>query len=236
MARNTPLSSLLLMLKGMIGKSLTVGTADDAILKQLLSDKQKWLSCEYDWPFLEDRFDVNVVPNSRYLAFPTTDQQGHTTTLNLERPVLVETFWNNLWTKLDYGIGSSQFNYLNSDQPGNKQDPIQNWRWSEENQFEIWPINTGPQTVRFTGQRALGVLVAPSDTADLDDLLIVLPVAAELLARSKQQDSQLKQQQFQERLWRLRSSYPTYPKGLTFGRGNEPVDRPRLISIGVHGN
>jgi len=238
MARLTTLANLRTQLKAALGNSLSVGTANDAIYNQLLSDKQKWLACEYDWPFLEDRFDVAVAPQSRYLAFPTIDNEGVTSAMNMERPYLVEVFYNNLWTPLKYGIGSQQFNYLNSDLPGQIQDPIQNWRWSQENQFEIWPINSTAQSIRFTGQRALDALASDSDTADLDDQLIVLAVAAELLARSKQKDAQLKQSLFTERLRAVRASYPCRPQGLTFGLGgdDERSERKRLTSIAVHGN
>lgn len=238
MARLTPLSTLRTMLKAQLGRSLTVGTADDAILNQLISDKQKWLGGEYDWPFLEDRFDVAVPGNSRYIAFPTLDDEGDTTAMNLERPYLVEVFWNNLWSKLDYGIGSEQFNYLNSDQPGQIQDPIQRWRWSQEGKFEVWPMPSSQQTIRFTGQRNLDTLSADSDTADLDDQLIVLAVAAELLARAKQKDAQMKQQMYNERLLRVRSAYPTKPQGLVFGNPKEDRGNERLVSmkIAVHGN
>jgi hypothetical protein len=236
MARLTQLSVLLTMLKAAVGRSTTVGTGDDVILYQLLSDKQKWLSCEYDWPFLEDRFDVAVPPLSRYLAFPTIDNEMVTSAMNLERPYKAEVFWNNLWSEVKYGIGSTEFNYLNSDQPGQIQDPVQRWRWCEEGQFEIWPINSTGQALRFTGQRALDTLVAPTDTADLDDQLIVLAVAAELLARAKQKDAELKQQLFAERLTRIRASYPTRSRKVIFGRCNDNEERKRLVPIAVHGN
>lgn len=236
MARNTPLSTIRTMLKAEIGKSLTVGTADDAILNQVISNKQQWLGCEYDWPFLEDRFDIPIPGGSRYLTFPTIDNEGDTFAMNLERPYTVEVFYNNQWQAVFYGIGSTEFNYLNSDQAGQVQDPIQRWRWSEESQFEIWPINTTVQIIRFTGQRALDVLSSNSDTADLDDQLIVLAVAAELLARSKQKDAQIKQSLFVERLARLRASYPCRPQGLVFGKSKDYEDRKRLVPIGTAGN
>lgn len=238
MARLTPLSTLRTMLKAQLGMSLTVGTAQDAIYNQLLSDKQKWLAGEYDWPFLEDRFDINIGPNSRYLSFPTLDDEGDTTAMNLERPYKVEVFWNNLWSEVEYGIGSEEFNYLNSDQVGQVQDPIQRWRWSQEGKFEIWPMNSTATLMRFTGQRNLDTLAADSDTADLDDQLIVLAVAAELLQRSKQADAATKQRLFQERLLRVRSAYPNRPKGLTFGNPKEERGDQRLVSmkIAVHGN
>jgi hypothetical protein len=116
------------------------------------------------------------------------------------------------------------------------QDPIQNWRWSEEGQFEIWPINVQGQSIRFTGQRALDPLAAGTDTADLDDLMLVLFVAADILARSKQADAKLKLDAATLRLAQQRGGYPTKPKGLIIGNTGE-TDKlhSRLIPIAVAG-
>lgn len=207
----------------------------------LLSDKQKWLANEYDFPYLEDRFDVLVGGNSRYLSFPTIDNEGVTGAMNLERPYKVEVFWANRWQPLEYGIGSQEFNYLNSDQLGQAMDPIQRWRWSQEGQFEIWPINVGAQTIRFTGQRALDVLAADDDTADLDDEMLVLFVAGDLLMRSRQADAQTCLQQAAARLSAQRGAYPNRPKGCnlageTMSESQWRRENKLVPMIAVHGN
>ena len=236
MARLTPLYQLFVMLQARLGENSTFAGQKNRYY-QLLSDKQKWLANEYDFPFLEDRFDIAVPSQSRYLSFPTIDNEGTTVAMNLERPYTVEVFWNNIWSPLEYGIGSTQFNYLNSDQPGQIQDPIQNWRWSDEGRFEIWPINSTAQVIRFTGQRALDNLVVDTDVCDLDDLTVVLFVAADILLRSKQADAQAVLQMAQERLRAQRGSYPNAPKGLIFGgRGEYEDNKKRLIPIAVAGN
>lgn len=234
MARLTPLSTLYTMLQARLGEN-TQFTNTKARYYQLLSDKQKWLANEYDFPFLSDRFDIAIPGGSRYMSFPTIDNEGVTIAMNLERPYIVEVFWNNVWSELQYGIGSEQFNYLNSDQPGQIQDPIQNWRWSEEGQFEIWPINSTPQLIRFTGQRALDTMVSDSDTCDLDDLTIVLFVAADILMRSKQADAQAVMQAATERLRAQRGAYPSPKKGLTFGGNDNREQKKRLVPIAVAG-
>ena len=234
MSRLTKLSVLYTMLQSRLGENTTF-TQTKARYYQLLSDKQKWLANEYDFPFLEDRFDVAVAGGSRYLSFPTIDNVGSTFAMNLERPYKCEVFWSNVWIELEYGIGSDEFNYLNSDQPGQQQDPIQKWRWSSEGQFEIWPVNNTAQKIRFTGQRALDALVTDNDTADLDDLLIVLFVAADILIKGKQPDGQLTLAQAQERLARQRGAYPTKPKGFVFGGRDGAAEKKRLVSIAVAG-
>ena len=239
MARQQPLSSLYTQLMARVGAN-TNFSATEARYFQLLSDKQKWLANEYDFPFLEDRFDVAVPAFSRYLSFPTIDNEGGSFAMNLERPYKVEVFWTNVWIELEYGIGSQEFNYLNSDQSGQINDPVQRWRWSEEGQFEIWPINGTGQSIRFTGQRALDTMSSGSDLCDLDDLTIVLFVAADILIKGKQADGQITLNAAMERLARQRGAYPGRPKGLTFGGGENDVDnrfnRSRLVPIAVHGN
>lgn len=238
MARGTQLSTIYTMLRAKLGEN-TTQTNTQTRYFQLISDKQKWLANEYDFPFLEDRFDVPVPPFSRYLAFPTIDNEGVSYAMNLERPYTVEVFWTNIWQPLDYGIGSEEFNYINSDQPGNTQDPVQRWRWSEEGQFEIWPINVSPVAIRFTGQRALDNLVLGTDTADLDDEMLALFVAADLLTRSRQQDAKLCLDQATERLMRQRGAYPNRPKGCSLSGDsqseNKWQERQRLIPIAVAG-
>ncbi len=236
MARGTTLANLRVMLKAALGK--TSGTALDTTYNQLLSDKQKWLADEFEWPFLEGPFDLPVPQNSRYLSFPTVDNEGNTSALNLEWPLTAEIYWSQIYTPLMYGVGSEQFNVLNSDLPGQYQDPIENWRWSESGQIEIWPMNATAQVIRFTGQRTLDTLVADTDTADLDDQIIVYAVAAELLARAKQADAGAKQQLFLERFRAIRAHYPTKQNGLvfggdklTFGRNSRRDDNIKLVAI-----
>jgi hypothetical protein len=222
------------MLQARLGENSTF-TQTKARYYQLLSDKQKWLANEYDFPFLEDRFDVAVANGSRYLSFPTIDNVGSTFAMNLERPYKCEVFWSNVWIELEYGIGSKEFNYLNSDQAGQIQDPIQRWRWSSEGQFEIWPMNSTAQKIRFTGQRALNVLVGDNDTCDLDDLLIVLFVAADILIKGKQPDGTITLAAAQERLARQRGAYPGRPKGFVFGGRDGVGQKKRLVPIAVAG-
>lgn len=79
---------------------------------------------------------------------------------------------------------------------------------AEATVMEIWPLPVSQQKLRFTGQRVLNPLVALTDTADLDDMLLVLYVAAELLQRRKSADAGTKLQAAQAQLVAVRSNYP----------------------------
>lgn len=227
------MSNILTQLRAALGMSLTVptiGSGTDPILMQLLHDKQQDLATKYSWPFMEQRFDVTLNNGARYTNIPVTDDAGDPTSINMERPVLVEVFWGNKWSPVGYGIGSEEFNILNSDQAGNLQDPIVKWRWSEEGQFEVWPMPASQQQVRFTCQRMLDTFAALTDTADLDDRMLVLGVASDYLTRQKQPDAQLYYAKFLDRIREIRADYPAW-KDLVLGNDVDMDLKPRTISI-----
>ena len=101
------------------------------------------------------------------------------------------------------------------------------------NMFEVWPVPVTTQTLRFTGIRRLQHLFEGGDgaayiantadylgsgetartyldslTADLDDIMLMLFVAAKRLARNKAADASLKLQQAQRRYQTLTQNAP----------------------------
>jgi hypothetical protein len=139
----------------------------------------------------------------RYYDFPTD--------LNLERVERVEFKWDDRWHQLEYGIGRTQLDQYDSDRDV-RSWPIYRWKEAEDNQIEVWPVpsldgSIDPPTglLRFTGIRALRPLVQESDRADLDDTLLVLFSAAEILAREKAADAGLKLQMAENHYRRLRA-------------------------------
>lgn len=214
MAVGTSLGQLLVMLKSHIGASLQAGTQMDTQFGQLLADAQQLLTAEFNFPYLEDRWDVSAPPGSRYLDFPTVDILGDTYDIDPTRPIKAEVFYNQRYQDLDYGISSEEYNYLNPDLL-EVVDPIQRWRWLNYKQgavlkrrLEVWPMNSTAQVLRFTGQRTMNPLQATTDRAELDDELLVLTVAVDILSKSKQGNAQIKLQGAQRRLQQLRSSLP----------------------------
>lgn len=236
--RLNTLSNIRTLVKAEIGVSITVGTQKDGILNTLISDTQIWLSSEYDWPFLEDRWDDQVGAGSRYRSVPTTAAiAGANTPINFERPVRVDVKWASLWSPVEYGIENSEYNIFDSD-VGNQSDPIQRWRMAGETaggglQYEIWPIPASQATVRFTGQRTLDALTADANKADLDDMLLVYWVAAAY------KGSEALIAQAQNRLNRLRGVYPAREKSYIVGRSGGPdgnrVQPVPMKIVAVHG-
>jgi len=237
MSRGTTLVNLRNMLLAEIGDSNTPNTTRTLELNTLLSNKQKWLASEYSWPFLEQRWDQNVNSGQQYPTLPTVndDALGETVAINFERPVLAEVFWNQVYDEIFYGIGSEEYNFMNFALQ-QQTDPIQRWRFRTDTSeatapdtFEVWPVPVTPQTVRFTGQRALTTLTADSDKADLDDMLLVYFAAAEILSRAKQMDSQLKLAMAKQRLEKLRGAYPVRTQEVVLGQGRKDFREQRRI-------
>lgn len=173
MARGTTLGELRSMLRAeaRMHASPAATQSVHAAMNQTLQRVQRRLYADYDWPFLRKDFDKTLSAGQRYYDFPDG--------LNVERIERVAVLWGSTWHVVERGIDPVQhYNQLNSDDD-QRSDPVMRWEPRVDNQFEVWPLPASEQTLRFTGIRALGALIADDDVADLDDDLIVLYAAAE---------------------------------------------------------
>lgn len=205
--RGNTLANVLSQLKSELGATLTAGvaTAQDQILYNLIDNKQQWLAGEYDWPFL--CLDADVTASSRYPTLPTT--------LDFSRLFGVSVMWSTFWKPVGYGIGPAQYNALSSGDgsvPVVQRDPIEKWRYNTDaTKFEVWPVPSSAQTVRFSGVRPLATLKTsgsydPTKTLDLDDLMVVFLAAAEYLARTKPDQAKLKLDLANQRIRSMRAT------------------------------
>ncbi len=77
-------------------------------------------------------------------------------------------------------------------------DPPSRWELLEDDEtnavaIEVWPVPASSDAeLWLVGKRALGDLLVDADTALLDDQLLILTAAAELLVKAKKQDAQAK--------------------------------------------
>ena len=234
MSRNTPLSNVVAMLKAELAANMTVGVAaaNDLQYACQIAAKQRWLADTFDWPFLEDDWDVGNGGGIRYLPLPTNqlDDLNVQIAINMERPCQVKTFFSNYWQDLKYGIAEQEYNYINSDQ-GRTLDPIQRWRFADETQFEVWPVPQTATTIRFRGQRALDPLLSfqsgdgsPASispqwdaTLDLDDEMVMLYTAAEQLMLLGKGNAQSVLARATNRMQQIRASYPKREMSCAFG-------------------
>lgn len=183
MALGTQLSTLVDMLRAEIGASIdrAQGVNHLPALKQTLSRTQERLWFDFDWPFAYIERDEPLQDGQRYYTFDND--------IDFNRIVAAHMNYAQIWRGLEYGITPGEYNQSNPEL-GMKQDPIRRWRHWEGNQFEVWPVPSSSTTrIRFRAIKRLNPLVQESDRAELDDQLIVLYAAVELLQRAKSEDA-----------------------------------------------
>ncbi len=225
MARNVSLGQLIDDVRAEAGHSLqaNLGVAMREVLVKVIQRQQRRLWEDYDWTFLKVHRDVAVQAGQRYYNFPTD--------LVLERIEKVEFKYGDRWIPVDYGIGRQQYDLHDSDRDV-RAFPIERWQEHEGDQLEIWPIPsqdgslaTTSNILRLHGIRKLRPLVAESDMADLDDTLLVLYSAAEILAREKAADATLKLQMAEKHYNRLKARNA---KGTSFSlAADAPLTMPQ---------
>lgn len=208
MARGTQLSQLISDLKAETGNSTLVSVGVDArpAAIALIKRTQDFLYYAHDWPFLRVTPFKSMAAGQRYYDFPTE--------LNEERIEEVVYWYNGTPTPIERGIGWEEYSSQDSDND-ERQDPVLKWDLrrtaATTTQIEVWPIpaanaSTGPShnRLQFKGLRPLGALVDDSDTAYLDDHLIILSAAAEILARQESKDAPAKLSLANQRLAQLK--------------------------------
>jgi len=227
MARGTTLAILINDLRSEIGHSLepNLGKSTRDVLVNVLQRTQRRLWDDYAWPFLRIQRDLTISSDQRYYDLPSD--------IVFERIERVEFKHGDYWEKMEYGIGADQYNQYDSDR-GITSSPIQRYDTYENNQIEMWPIpavnstdSTKNGMVRLHGIKNLGGLINETDKADLDDQLIVLYGAAEMLARQKQADSQNKLAQAQAHYSRLKARLAKTETFVIGGGEPEGLYRPK---------
>ena len=228
MARGVILSALVSKLRAEVGMSTNsaVGQEKLAQLQQLLRRHQETLY-EKDWHFLRNKkADKAVVAGSRYYDFPTT--------INPDRIDKVLFQWGSQWIPVAYGIDTErEYNVRDSD-AGERSDPVERWDWHDDGgqlQFEVWPMPASAGTLRFVGKKALSPLIADTDAADLDDILIVLFAAAEL--RQGEEDAKIKETFASDRLRKLLGN--SSKKGPTVIGSDMPRQSRAPVTIRISG-
>jgi hypothetical protein len=198
MARGKTLESLLTSLRAELGVSLNpahnVSVRETQI--ERLQRVQETLWDDYNWPHLRVYRYLELTADQRYYD-PDGCKKYIDGALVAAGDVQIDRIlkmWvrdGSIWRPLDPGIHERNYNAYNSD-TGEASWPPQRWQVSEDDQIEIWPIPglssdaaNGTNLVRFHGVRNLADLIQDTDRADLDDRLITLMAAAEMLPDEK---------------------------------------------------
>lgn len=222
MAIGTSLGELVAMLKAETGRSMKVsaGVDETDALKHLLARQQRALYAAFDWPHLRVMTYKPLVAGQRYYDMPAD--------LNVDRVEAVALWWNGHPHEVERGIGFAEYASHDSD-ADERCDPVRRWdvRWTGfGTQVEVWPIPaSNGMRLHWRGIRPLRPLVAESDTADLDDDLLVLFAAAKLLARQGSKDAPEAMNLAQAHFATLRGNSRGGSRSIVYGGGGS-ADRP----------
>jgi len=188
MARGTQLLTLIAQLRAETGRSQEVSVGIDEVenLKVQLARKQEELYDDHNWLHIKVQRTVSLAAGQRYYDLPAD--------LDFDRIDQVALRYNEVYVPIQKNINLEDYSAFDSNATTpERSNPARKWDIRDTGsgeQIEIWPIpNDNTQTLYFFGTKALGDLIQESDTADLDDRLIVLSLAAQILKRQKSPDA-----------------------------------------------
>lgn len=222
MARGKQLQELLAQLRAETGRSqkVSVGVDEANNLKRLIQRNHEMLYDDHDWSFKNVERYISLANGQRYYDLPSD--------LSYDNIKLIKYKYNNVYTNLTRGIGFENYSVFDSNAiPIEKSSPALRWDIRDtgvSEQMEIWPVPNDTNTIGLIGTKTASPLILDSDRADLDDILVVLFSAAELLAKQKSGDAGAKLQQANARLLTLRrkdqAASPTIQIGLSTNGNN----------------
>lgn len=224
MALGTQLQVLVEMVRDETGMSSATSQGIDnlAKIKRFIRRTHIMLADSYEWEHL-------VLTMGNAVLAIGGDQQFYTfpETLNTDRPFVVHLHLNGVWTRLEPGITPERYNEIDSYGTG-RGDPLL-WDWNGATGIEVWPVPaTAGGELHFTGTKKANALVAESDQADIDDILISLQVAAEILAGNNQEAAaKLKLSAANMRLSQVRASKSTSDRIVISGGESPSPRKPR---------
>lgn len=217
MARGKQLLSLIAQLRAETGRTQNVAVGVDEVenLKVILARTQELLYEEYEWPHLRVQKTIALSAGQRHYDLPAG--------LNFDRIQDVKLKYNSVYVDVERGINLEDYSIYdsNADTP-ERSFPVLKWdvrHTGSGEQIEVWPIPSQSATLYMFGTKILDDLIQEDDTAELDDRLIVLFAAAEILARQKSNDAKNKLSQAERRLAMLRRNSQAASKMIQIGLG-----------------
>ena len=230
MAYGVQLIQLVAQVKAESGLSsrVSVGVDREDEIKQMIRRTQAEFYLEYDWPHMRVTPSKTLAAGQRYYDMPAT--------LNFDRITDVRCVYSGTPNGIDRGISLDDYAAYDSDSD-ERADPVLKWdlAWTgSATQIEVWPIpSSNDMKLLFEGIRPLRNLTANEDLADLDDTMLTLSVAAEILARQKSRDAQLKAQRLSGRLTKVKSSLRGAEGTIAMGQGAQTAAqrKPSVIRV-----
>jgi hypothetical protein len=194
----------------------------------ILQRTQEWLWEDFAWPHLNIERQYAVQAGQRYYDFGTD--------FDLERIESLHVRYSGGFVPLGVGIENEHY-YIHDSDLDQRAWPVRRWRVYENDQIEIWPIgdqNADPTTrdgfIKVKGIAKLSPLVKDTDRADLDDRLITLYAAAELLGGRGAKDAQTKLNLATTRYAKLRGRLTKSTKFTLFNSGRSERRQRAMIT------
>jgi hypothetical protein len=205
----------------LIQTELSVDTTDVNSIDGLLNIAQRELSVAFDWEQLHQRVDVSVA--SMRITLPTA--------IDFDRQCRVSIRDVDVWRPVEYGITEAYWNVHDVD---DFCDPIQRWQRYGLNEFEVWPSPASSQTLRFSGTLAFTDMTEDAHTAVLDDVLLALAVATEILMQQESKAAGTMLQRYQKREAQLRRNNNVPDRSITLD-GMTYTTRQKVYVVGSGG-
>lgn len=192
-------------------------------LNHLINRTERFMAIKDSWPALSFEEEVTVSANSATGNLPAN--------ITFTQINDVRVLYGTSWLPLTHGITPDDRSIWNATQ---RALPMQKWELQPgTSTFEVWPVGPQAQTLRFTGQKTIGTMVADDDACALDGDVIVLRVAAEILGRDRKEDAQVKlqlAQQITNDILKLQGGVKSGP--VSMGRGDtRPAPRAGIDFI-----
>lgn len=204
MALYTTFGELLTMtrVEARLSPNPAVSSEANTRYKAIINRVYATLYDDYDWSHLRytaPRFALAA--GQRFYDFPIG--------LNFNKIEKVTAWWGENPYLLDPSIGPKEYAAFDSVTNERSDPPLRYDIRSEaagQTQFEVWPLPASDQaSIEITGIRALAKLVNPIDICLLDDHMVSLYAASEILAPISQADSEKKMQAANARRSQLRA-------------------------------
>lgn len=181
MARGATLSRLVQLTRAEARHNTSANAGLNAMekIKTTIARTYEDLLRDHDWPHLIERHTVDLSAGQYRYSLPTTveperilsdDAFAYYPALGRRYPIhATEITWHHL-------------NTMDPDLAAGRMDPVQLWMIIPDDMIQVWPCpaTTGGQ-ISFRGVRKVPSLVADGDVCQLDDRIVSLFSAAELL-------------------------------------------------------
>jgi hypothetical protein len=229
--RRRQFSQLIQDLRAELSQSIepAVGVANLPTLKRVLTRNYETLYDDYDWPHLTKVFDrITLNVGERYYDFPDD--------CDYDKLHKIVVWWNGQPVPIERGIGFEEYATYDSEND-DRSDPVCRWdvrATDTVEQMEVWPVpaSTG-QAIQMVGKLKFEQLVNDEDICRIDDHLVVLASAIELLPEKSRSALQAKLAAAQQRAHKTKSRSKAESGSVRLGLGgsNRPIYGKSVVRV-----